>query len=232
MSLNHCEIALLPLQEWTPFLSSILNPIQTPRLSWSWDSSSNISSLVSWALSSDFFSPALRQVDLVLQVGLLGCKGSQSPYPYYSLFCGQLVAFGQTCNFRDPNLVTFYLCIYLILNEEDFTFHIQYKHSSTFANLKYEELSYPKNQKMINPILVILLKMRPHYSHSCRENVTPSSGTSPLVSYEPPPGLVLLKRLLLVLDFKIKGGFKGRSSRQRPPFFSVKSFVLFFLKSL
>ena len=33
MSLNHCEIALLPLQEWTPFLSSILNPIQTPRLS-------------------------------------------------------------------------------------------------------------------------------------------------------------------------------------------------------
>ena len=33
MSLNHCEIALLPLQEWKPFLSSILNPIQTPRLS-------------------------------------------------------------------------------------------------------------------------------------------------------------------------------------------------------
>ena len=31
-----------------------------------------------------------------------------------------------------------------------FTVHIQYKHSSTFANLKYEELSYPKNQKMIN----------------------------------------------------------------------------------
>ena len=85
---------------------------------------------------------------------------------------------------------------------------------------------------MSDPILVILLKMGPHYSHSCRENVTPSSGTSPLVSYEPPPGLVLLKRLLLVLDFKIKGGFRGRSSRLRPPFFSVKSFVLFFINFL
>ena len=32
-----------------------------------------------------------------------------------------LVTFGQIHNFRDPNLVTFYLCIYLILNEEHFT---------------------------------------------------------------------------------------------------------------
>ena len=64
------------------------------------------------------------------------------------------------CNFRDSNLVTFYLCIYLILNEEHITFHLQYKHSGTFANRKYEELSYPKNQKMCGPILVTLLKMR------------------------------------------------------------------------
>ena len=63
------------------------------------------------------------------------------------------------------------------------------KHSDTFANRKYEELSYPKNQIMCDPILVTLLKMRPHYSHSSRENATPSSGTSPLASYEevPPP---------------------------------------------
>ena len=33
-------------------------------------------------------------------------------------------------------------------------FHLQYKHSGTFANRKYEELSYPKNQKMCDPILV------------------------------------------------------------------------------
>ena len=40
-----------------------------------------------------------------------------------------------------------------ILIEEHFTFHPQYKHSGTFANRKYEEFSYPKNQKMCDPIL-------------------------------------------------------------------------------
>ena len=38
--------------------------------------------------------------------------------------------------------------------------------------------------------LVTLLKMRPHYSQSSRENATPSGGTSPLASYKevtPPP---------------------------------------------
>ena len=32
---------------------------------------------------------------------------------------------------------------------------------------------YSKNQKMCFPILVTLLKMRPHYSQSSRENATP-----------------------------------------------------------
>ena len=40
------------------------------------------------------------------------------PLPYYSLFLFQLYTPAQSlfgkCNFRDPNLVTFYLCIYLI----------------------------------------------------------------------------------------------------------------------
>ena len=43
---------------------------------------------------------------------------------------------------------------------------------------------------MCDPILVTLLKMRPHYSQSSRENVTSSSGTSPSASYKevlPPP---------------------------------------------
>ena len=33
------------------------------------------------------------------------------------------------------------------------------------------------------------IEMRPHYSHSSRENLTPSSGRSPLASYKrvPPP---------------------------------------------
>ena len=63
------------------------------------------------------------------------------------------------CNFRYPNLVTFYLCIFLIFNEEHFNSHLQYKHPGTFANRKYEELPYPKN-------------MWPHSSLSI-ENATP-----------------------------------------------------------
>ena len=68
-----------------------------------------------------------------------------------------------------------------------FPFHLQYKHSGTFC--KYKELSYPQNQKMCDPILVTLLKLLPHYSQSSPENLTPSSGTFPLASYEevPPP---------------------------------------------
>ena len=68
--------------------------------------------------------------------------------------------------------------------EEHLTFHLQYKHSGTFAIRKYEELSYPKNQKMCDLLLVTLLKMRPHYSQSSSENATPSSGTCPLASYK------------------------------------------------
>ena len=42
---------------------------------------------------------------------------------------------------------------------------------------------------MYDPTLVTLLKMRPHYSQSSRENATPSSVTSPLVSYKEVPPL-------------------------------------------
>ena len=40
----------------------------------------------------------------------------------------------------------------------------------------------PQKSENLRPVLVTLLKMRPHYSQSSRENVTPSSGTSPLAS--------------------------------------------------
>ena len=68
-----------------------------------------------------------------------------------------------------------------------FTFHLQYKHSGTFANRKYEELSYPQNPKMYEPIVVRVLKMQAHYSKSSCENVTPSSGTSLLARYKDVP---------------------------------------------
>ena len=70
------------------------------------------------------------------------------------------------------------------MNKEHFTFQLQYKHSGTFANREYEELSYPKDQKMCDPILVTPLKMGPHDSQSSCENATPSSNTSPLASYK------------------------------------------------
>ena len=77
-----------------------------------------------------------------------------------------------------------------------------------FANHKYKELSYPQNQKMCDPILVTRLKMRPHYSQSSRENVTPSSGTSPLASYKevppcPPRCLSLYSTLSKTLAMKL-----------------------------
>ena len=40
----------------------------------------------------------------------------------------------------------------------------------------------PKIRKMCDPILVHLLKMRPHYRQSSCENATPSSATSPVAS--------------------------------------------------
>ena len=45
----------------------------------------------------------------------------------------------------------------------------------------------PKNPKISDSILVTLLKMRPNFSQSSRENATPSSVTSPLASYKEVP---------------------------------------------
>ena len=82
--------------------------------------------------------------------------------------------------------------MYLVLNKEHFTFHLQYKNSGKFANHKDEKLSYPQNQKMCEPILLTVLKMESHDSHSSRENATASSDTSPLASYKEVPPLARL----------------------------------------
>ena len=84
---------------------------------------------------------------------------SQSPYPIMVFSARQI------CNFRDPNLVTFYFLWidpFFRLNEEHFTFNLQYKHSGTFANRKYQELSCPKKSENVPP----------HSSNSI-ENATP-----------------------------------------------------------
>ena len=59
------------------------------------------------------------------------------------------------------------------------------KQSTTFwifltENLPILNPYLPPNLKICDPILVTLLKTRPRYSHSSRENATPSSGRSPL----------------------------------------------------
>ena len=94
-----------------------------------------------------------------------------------------LVTFVQICNFSDPNLVSFqyfYELTHLLrLNEEHFTFHLlQYNHSGTFANLEYEQLSYPQKSKNV----------RPHSSNSI-ENATPLFIVSPVVKMWPHPAV-------------------------------------------
>ena len=77
-------------------------------------------------------------------------------------------------------------------------FHLQNKYPGTFANRKYKQLSYLKNRKMCDPILLTPSKMQPHYSQSGRENATRPSDTSPLASHkEVPrhPGISVLKTL-------------------------------------
>ena len=83
------------------------------------------------------------------------------------------------------------------MNEEYFTFHLQYKHSGTFANRKSEELFLPQKSENVRPHLVTPLKMRPHYSQSRRENEPLSSGALPLASYKEvsPPRNDLYPRL-------------------------------------
>ena len=80
--------------------------------------------------------------------------------------------------------------MYLILNEEHFTFHLQKNILVRLLTVNIKNCLIPKIRKY-DPILVTLLKMRPHYRKSSCENATPSSGTSPLASYKEvhsPPG--------------------------------------------
>ena len=90
-----------------------------------------------------------------------------TPIIVYSVtnYRSHLGHFRAISNFRDPKLVTFYfyeLTHFFKLNEEHFTFHLQYKHSGTFANRKYKELSHSKKSENV----------RPHSSYSI-ENATP-----------------------------------------------------------
>ena len=99
-----------------------------------------------------------------------------------------LVTFKQICHFRDHNLVTFYfyeLTHFLHWMKNTLLFICGANILVRLLTVNIKDCLTPKNPKMCDPILVTLLKMRSHYCQcqSSRENATPSSGTSPLASY-------------------------------------------------
>ena len=93
------------------------------------------------------------------------------------------------CKFRDPNLVIFYfyeLTHFLKCMKNTLLF--TYSTNIRLLIVNKKKCLTTKSPKMRDPILEILLKMRPQYNQSSRVNATPSSGTShwPLMRKCPP----------------------------------------------
>ena len=102
------------------------------------------------------------------------------------------------CNFCDPNLVAFYFYEYthFRLNEEHFTFHLQHKHSGTFAKRYMKKYLTPKKSENVPPHSGNSID----YSQSSRENATPSSGTSPVASYKKVPSFPPGSKVIIVIS--------------------------------
>ena len=126
----------------------------------------------------------------------------RAPTPLYSILWPIadpiLVTFWKICNFRDPKSVTFYIYeLNHFFNWMKKTLLFTYSTNILvrLLTVNMKNCLTPKTPKMCDPILVTLLKMRPHYSQSSHQNATTSSGTFPLTSYlllkkvTPPPGL-------------------------------------------
>ena len=121
---------------------------------------------------------------------------SQSPYliTIYSVanYRPHLSPFWQIGNFRDPSLATFYfyeMTHFLSWMKNILLFIYRTNILVRLFTVNMKNCLTPQNPEMCDPILVTLLKLRPHYSQSSRENATPSSGTSPLVSYKEVPSI-------------------------------------------
>ena len=90
---------------------------------------------------------------------------TQNPYPiivyYWSILWPKI----------DPILVAFeYYSMFQVCLVASYKPNLSHFWANDFLTLKVS--------KTCDPILVTLLKMRPHYSQSSRENATPSSSTS------------------------------------------------------
>ena len=84
-------------------------------------------------------------------------------------------------NFRYPNLVT-YWPMFLDWMKDTLIYIYSTNILVRLLTVNVKNWLTPQNPKMCDPILVTLLKMQSQYSQSSHENVTPSSGTSPIAS--------------------------------------------------
>ena len=95
--------------------------------------------------------------------------------------------------------------------------HLPYSDFLT-ENLPILNPHLPQKSENVRPHSVVtLLKMRSHYSHSSRENATPSSGTTVLASCKgvpPPPGLSV-PSLLLFLSLASGTGRRNQCPLER-----------------
>ena len=113
---------------------------------------------------------------------------SQSLYPIIVYSVGILVTCGQIRQFARSQLrpLSIYVpTLYRMKKTLLFTYSTNILVRLLTVNMK--NCLTPKNPKMCDPILVTLLKMRPHYSQSSCENATSSGGTFQLASYKEVP---------------------------------------------
>ena len=119
-----------------------------------------------------------------------GPLASQSPYPFlvYSManYRPHVITFRQICTFRDPTFYFYELTHFPDLMKHTLLFICSTNILVRLLTINMKNCLTPPNPKMCDPILVTLLKMRPHCSQSSRENATSSSGTSPLARPSPP----------------------------------------------
>ena len=106
------------------------------------------------------------------------------------------------------------------LNEQHFSLYLRKNILVRLLTVNMKNCLTLKKSDMWDPILVhvTLWKTRPHYSQSGRENVTPSSGTSPLASYkEVPPGplptykIILCSLFLLIVNVQFTSLYVPRA---------------------
>ena len=80
---------------------------------------------------------------------------------------------------------------------------------------------------MCDPILVTLLKVRPHYSQSSRENATPSSGTSLLASCKDVPRSRASQTLLTDVKLRLSTGYHQPGSDQQCRHITTFFYILY-----